>query len=453
MTSTSRARPGRRTALKTIAAALGAGPLGFSIGSARGQARQAPFTIIINQSPWFNGFRAAVERYQRESGNSVTLDVVSFAESLEKQRNSVRARQGVSDLLIMNGLFYQEFYYGGFVQPIHEIDPAFRLDPQMLRLANTIYWNETTRTHDPNGKLMSVPISGLIPVLYYRADLYQEKNLQVPDTFDQLLANARALNSPRMYGMVQRGARGLTEVSFDWFPYFNGFGGKIFRDENAGDFTVTLNSPEGKAALDFYIQLAREAGHPQTGGLGQAQVIQNIVTGRAAQAMIVIAAWAQMEDPQRSAVVGKINVARVPHAPGHEPGPPLGHWLGGIPKNVPRDRQVAALAFLDWFQKRDSQIAYLEGGAPPVRQDVLSDPQLAAQPRNRWMRAIADSSQFVRQMWTIPEGSQIVTVLDLRLNQAVTGEMQPAAALNTMADEIHAIVRTAGYRTGKLPNL
>src|SRR5262249_20282907 len=159
-------------------------------------------------------------------------------------------------------------------------------DPQMLRYANTVYWNEQTKTHDPNGKLLSVPVNGNIPLLYYRADLYQEKNLQVPDTFEQLLANAKALNSPRLYGMSQRGVRGPADVSYDWFPYFNGFGGNLFRDENAGDLTVTINSPEGKAALDFYIQLAREAGHPQTGGQGQAQVIQNIVTGRAAQAIL-----------------------------------------------------------------------------------------------------------------------------------------------------------------------
>jgi multiple sugar transport system substrate-binding protein len=445
----------RRTALKAIAGtAFAAGPLALHIGTARGQtARHVPFTIIINQSPWFNGFRAVIERYQRESGNQVALDVVSYAESLEKQRNSVRSRQGQYDVLIMNGLFYQEFYHGGFVQPINDIDPAFRLDPQMLRYANTVYWNEQTKTHDPNGKLLSVPVNGNIPLLYYRADLYQEKNLQVPDTFDQLLANAKALNSPRLYGMVQRGVRGPADVSYDWFPYFNGFGGSLFRDEDGGDLTVTINSPEGKAALDFYIQLAREAGHPQTGGQGQAQVIQSIVTGRAAQAIIVIAAWAQMEDPQRSAVVGKMNVARVPHAAGHRPAPTLGHWLAGIPKNVPRERQQAALAFLDWFQKRDSQVAYLDGGSPPVRQDVLSDPTLGAQPRNRWMRAMADSSEFARRMWAIPEGAQIVSVLELRLNQAITGEMQTAPALNAMADEIHTIIRNAGYRTGKLPNL
>ncbi len=114
---------------------------------------------------------------------------------------------------------------------------------------------------------------------------------------------------------------------------------------------------------------------------------------------------------------------------------------------------LAALAFLNWFQTRNAQVAYLEGGAPPVRQDVLSDAQLGAVPRNRWMRAMADSSEFVRRMWTIPEGAQIVGVLELRLNQAVTGELTSTAALNTMAEEIHNIVRTAGYRTGRLPNL
>jgi len=44
-------------------------------------------------------------------------------------------------------------------------------------------------------------------------------------------------------------------------------------------------------------------------------------------------------------------------------------------------------------------------------------------------------------------------VLDLRLNQAITGEMTSAAALNKSAEEIYEIVRKAGYKTGRLPDL
>jgi multiple sugar transport system substrate-binding protein len=415
-----------------------------------------PFTIVINNSPWFDGFRKVVEAYEGETGNKIVLDVNPFGGSLEKQRASVRARDGLFDLLIMNGLYYQEMYHGGFLRPINEIDPGFKLDPQMIRYDNTVYWDEASKTHDPDkGKLMSVPVNGNIPLLLYRADLYEQHKLKVPTTWDELLANAKALhNPPRIYGIVQRGARGSpNDVSYDWWPYLYSHNGSLFRDEAKGDYTVTINSPQAKAALDFYLRLAKEAGHPQTGGLAQAQIIQNVVTGRAAHALLVIAVWSQMDDATKSAVVGKINAAPVPGSSVAGPAPVLGHWLAGIPKNVPQPRQAAAVTFLNWFQSRGTQLKYLQSGSPPVRQDVLSDANLWKDPKNRWMSAMADSSKHVRIMWSVPEGAQIGDVLELRLNQAVIGELSSDKALNMIAEETHAIMQRAGYKTGKIAAL
>jgi multiple sugar transport system substrate-binding protein len=448
--------PGRRDVLAG-ATALGAfGAMTAWTPRAGAQTpKAAPFTIVINNSPWFDGFRGAVEAYEKESGNKVNLDVNPFGGSLEKQRASVRAKDGLFDLLIMNGLYYQEMYHGGFLTPINEIDPGFKLDPQMIRYDNTVYWNEATKTHDPNGKLMSVPVNGNIPLLLYRADLYEQNKLKVPETWDELLANAKKLhNPPRIYGIVQRGARGSpNDISYDWWPYLYSYGGKLFRDEPKGDYTITINSPEAKTALDFYIRMAKEAGHPQTGGLAQAQIIQNLATGRAAHALLVIAAWSQMDDPSKSAVVGKLNAARVPGSAKGRPAPVLGHWLAGVPKNVPKERQSAALTFLNWFQTRDAQMKYMAAGAPPVRQDVLSDQNLWKDPKNRWMPAMAQSSEFVQLMWSVPEGSQIGDVLELRLNQAVIGELTTDKALNMVAEETHAIMQRAGYKTGKIAPL
>jgi multiple sugar transport system substrate-binding protein len=438
----------------TRRAILGVGVAGLAAPALRAQpARRAPITIVINQSPWFEGFRRVVEMYERETGNRVSLDVNPFAGSLEKQRNSVRSRDGIYDILVLNGLWYQEFYHGGFLTALTDIDASFRLEPGIITYDNTVFWNEATKSHDPNGKIIAVPINGNIPVLYYRADLYEQHRLQVPDTWDQLLENAKRLhNPPQIYGMLQRGARSASDISYDWWPYFNSFNGKLFRDEPNGDFTVTLNSPEGKAALDFYVQLAREAGHPQVGGQMFGQLIQNLVSGRGAHAATVIAIWGQLDDPQRSAVVGKIGVARIPRAANGRPAPTLGHWLGGIPRNVPRERQQAALAFLNWFQTYDVQRRYTEAGSPPVHQRVLES-ELAREPRYRWMRALAESSPYMRVPWTVPQGAQIVAVLELRLNQVMLGEATPSAGLNTAAAEIERLMREAGHRTGKLPDL
>jgi len=232
-----------------------------------------------------------------------------------------------------------------------------------------------------------------------------------------------------------------------------GHGGSIFKDEKNGDFTVTINAPEVKKALDFYLHLAKEAGHPQTAGQGQAQVIQNLVTGKAAHGILVIAAWAQMDDPTRSAVVGKIDFAVPPAAPGYKPGPGIGHFLGSVPKNVPKDRQMAAMAFLKWFQTREAQLIYTKAGSPPVRLDVLNDPELSQKPEFRWMKALAEGLLTARQPLTVPEGAQIAAVLDLRLNQAAAAEMTSAAALNKCAEEIYDIMKKGGYQTAKLPDL
>jgi len=80
--------------------------------------------------------------------------------------------------------------------------------------------------------------------------------------------------------MVFRGARSASDISYDWMPYLHSHNGAIFKDERSGDFTVTINSAEGRKALDTYVELAKKVGPPNPGSYGQAQVIQALVTGK-----------------------------------------------------------------------------------------------------------------------------------------------------------------------------
>jgi multiple sugar transport system substrate-binding protein len=446
-------------AARHVPAALAA-VLALSCGLALAQTPKAPppkvvpITIVINQSPWFAGFAKAVEAYEKASGNKVNLDVNPFAGSAEKQRNSVRAREGQFDILTMNSSWLAEFYHGGFLVPLNDIDPSFSVDPQVINYDDTAYWDAKARTNNSKtGLVYGVPINGNIQVLYYRADLYEKAGLTVPRTWDELVANAAKLhNPPAVYGMVQRGARSASDISYDWMPYLHSHDGGIFRDEKSGDFTVTVNSPQARKALDIYVELARKSGPPNPGSYGQAQVIQALVTGKAAHATPVIAAWPQMDDPTKSAVVGKVNVAVLPHGAGGRTTPTLGHFIGAVPKNIPKERQVAALAFLRWFQSYDAQLVYAQAGQAPIRRDVY-DAAFMKTPEFRWTQAVAASSPNARMMYTVPEGPQIVSLLELRLNQAVIGEKTAPDALNTLAAEIHELMQKAGYRTGRLPDL
>jgi multiple sugar transport system substrate-binding protein len=444
---------GRLTRRRVLA---GAGAAGLALGglTQRGRAAgAAPITIVINQSPWFDSFRKTVDLYEKESGNKVNLDVNPFAGSLEKQRSSVRAAAGQFDILIMNSGWFAEMYFGGFVTPIDEIEPGFKLDPDVYTLDGSVYFDAAKKVMAPSGKLMSVPIEPLIPLLYYRGDLYKEQKLKPADTFAELEANAKKLNHPpAIYGIVQRGARGTSSVSYDFYPYLFGFGGDVFKDRKAGDYTIRLNDDAGRTALEYYLRLAKEAGHPKTASLDQAEVIQNMVTGKAAHVMIVVAAWSQMDDPNKSAVVDKVEFAPTPHAPGFPPGPGLGHWLGGVAHNVPDDRKRAAVDFLKWYQTKDAQLANAKFGGIPVNAAVYKDP-ISQERRFRWMNAMQEALPHAVNIFQFPQAAEVIAILDVGLNRAVAGEITAVDALNGMAGQIHDVMAKYGYKTGSLPPL
>jgi multiple sugar transport system substrate-binding protein len=417
-------------------------------------AAEVPTKIVINQSPWLAGFSSLVELYEKETGNKVSLDVNPYAGSLEKQRNAVRATRSDYDILIINGIFYSEMYRNEFLEPLNKIDPAFKLDPQLYPFDDTAWYDAKTKTvNRASGELMTVPVNPNISLLFYRKDLYDAKNLKVPTTWAELLANAKALNDPpRMQGIVQRAARGNVAITWDFWPYLLSHGGSMFRNEKGGDFFVTLNSPAAKEALTFYVELARAAGPKNTASLDQTDLIQYLATGRAAQAILVVAAQSQMEDPNKSLVTGKIGYATLPHKDGFASAPALGHWLGGIPKNIPQANKAAALAFLKWFQLPATQLKYAELGGAPVSKAAFES-AFADRPENRYMKAMVQALPTARQMWTIPEGAEIAPILDVGLNRAVAGEISPAAALNAMSKDIEQVVKKAGYATGRLPDL
>ena len=292
----------------------------------------------------------------------------------------MRASQGQYDLLIMNSGWFAEMYFGGFVEAISDIDPGFKLDPDVYTLGDTVYFDPAKKTMTPRGKLMSMPISPLIPMLYYRGDLYKEAGLKAPETFAELEANARKFHKPpRMYGIVQRGARGPHTVCLRLLSLPLWLRRQALQGPGRGRLHghPQQRAGQGRARLLHPAGAARPA-IPKTASLDQAEVIQNMVTGQDR---------AHHDGHRRMVADGRSAPSRPSSTrsssrrrrtcPACRTAPGLGHWLGGIAKNVPDDRKRATVEFLRWFQTKDAQIADRQGRRHPDQRRGLPRPDRA----------------------------------------------------------------------------
>ena len=405
-----------------------------------------PINILINDSPWFGGFESLVEQYEQDTGNVVNLTVTPFPGMLQRSRNAVTASESEFDLINLNEQWYSQFYAGGLVSPIHDIDPDFALDPEVIEYDAATRWNDEIGFSTSDGALYGLPINGNIQLFFYRQDLFNEAGLDAPVTWADVEAAAEALHDPpSRFALVNRTSPNNWEVQ----SYLHSFGGGVIElDEDSGQWNVVLNSPESIEGLERWIRYSRDFGPPNYADLGQAEVISLLASGRAAMGHMVGAAAPNLDDPDQSTVVGQVAATVVPGPSAEQRATMSGIWVMGIPANLPNERQRAALAFMEYALTFEAQMHYAREGAIPVRQDVYET--LGQEEGFAWMQAMADSTPYITAQPRVTEAPQIIEVLTNHVSEAMLGAMEPADALQRAAEEIHAILEGGGHDVAPL---
>ncbi|AZR73806.1 hypothetical protein BBF96_10660 [Anoxybacter fermentans] len=106
----------------------------------------------------------------------------------------------------------------------------------------------------PEGGNYAVPMHGWVQGIWYRTDLFEEKGLEPPITWENILKAAEAFYNPeeQKYGIViGTGKDSYTRQTFTQYALSNN--ARIF-DENGN---IIFNSPEMIETLDFYKKLAQ----------------------------------------------------------------------------------------------------------------------------------------------------------------------------------------------------
>jgi multiple sugar transport system substrate-binding protein len=105
---------------------------------------------------------------------------------------------------------------------------------------------------------LAVPSDGWAQLLVYRKDLFEKAGLAAPETYDDILAAARELDSDQVAGFVGANIPNdvFTEQTFEHLALGNGC--ELVTE--SGD--VTLDQPQCAAAFDFYGELQQNYSVP-----------------------------------------------------------------------------------------------------------------------------------------------------------------------------------------------
>lgn len=400
-----------------------------------------PITILINDSPWFAGFEALVQRYEEETGNQVELNVTPFPGMLQKSRNAVTANVSEFDLINLNEQWYSQFYANDLVAPIHSIDPDFELDPEVIEYDNATRWNSEIGYSTADGELYGLPINGNIQLFFYRKDLFEENGLEVPQTLEDVEAAAQALHDPPgTFGIANRTSPG----NWEFQSYLHSFGGGVIElDEETGTWDVVVNEEPSIEALERWIELSSTYGPPNYANLGQAEALSLMQAGRVAMTHLASAAAPNFHDPDQTTLAGEIGATVVPGPAPDQRATMSGIWVMGIPTNLPSERQQAALDFMEWALTKQTQTFYAQSGAIPVRQDVYEE--LGQEEEYSWMAAVAESTPYIVAQPRVIGAPEIIDSLTRNVSSAVLGELSPEDAMQRAAEEIQGIMERDGY--------
>jgi multiple sugar transport system substrate-binding protein len=392
----------------------------------------AATTIVFKHSKFFgdpDAFDALLRRFERENpGFRVKSEALPNSSDEQHQFYviNLQARSADFDVLALDVVWGAEFARAGWLR---EIGPWFSPDEQQQ------FFRGPLEAVTYEGKVYAVPWFVDAGLLYYRKDLLEALGLGPPQTWEELVADARRVQAehPGRYGFVWQGKQ-YEGLVCNALEYLWSNGGAVLRDGR-----VVIDSPENRTALAFMRGLIREdhVSPPLVTTLTEEPSRNLFGNGKSIFLRNWPYAWSLFQQPD-SAVKGKVGVAVLPHFPGHESAATLGGWQLGI--NAYSRHPEAAERFIRFLTSYDAQKALAMAYAMnPTRKKLYQDPDLiAAQP---FTTRLYDVFEHARPRPVTPYYVMISQVLQSEFSAVLVDRKTPEAALAAAQAQIEQILK------------
>ncbi|SES12656.1 multiple sugar transport system substrate-binding protein [Gracilibacillus ureilyticus] len=383
-------------------------------------------TFAAREGEMADAIKAVVPKYEEETGVEVEVVSMPFDQLKESVVLDIRNNGGAYDLTMIDDPYMPEFGEGDLLVKLDEYFPN-GLDEDFLTQAVNL-----GKHPYESGELIALPLFGNVQLFYYRTDLLEKHNLDVPATWDDVVNIAETVveNEDNIYGYAVRGQRGNPIVS-DYMPLFWAYGGTVLDENNQPQ----VNSEAGIKAMETYLKL-KGLSPKGVESFNTDQIATSLTQGQVAM-VIAWPSWvSQVDNEESSKVVGKVDLSAVPSQVS-DSSAMIGNWMLGIPKSS--QNVEPAVEFMKWITSPEIQKEMaLDGGGAPTRISVYQDEELNEVYRHYPAQLEALQNSVARPR--TPLWSQIEDTWGLYLSQILSGQLEVEEGLVKANEEIAKIM-------------
>ncbi|MBE8183044.1 MAG: ABC transporter substrate-binding protein [Candidatus Portiera sp.] len=238
------------------------------------------------------------------------------------------------------------------------------------------HFSSIIESQTSNGRLVALPFFTDAPALYYRTDLLDKYNENVPETWDEMALIAEyimdeehAAGNTELWGFVFQGNsyEGLTCDALEWVKSHGG--GQIIEP----DGSISINNPDAVRAIEFAADLVGTISPPGVTTYQEEEARGIWQTGNA----VFMRNWPYaygLGNSDDSAVKGKFDVAPLPSG-GAGSAATLGGWNLAVSKYS--EKQEAAIDVVKYLaSKKVQKFMAINNSKLPTLPELYSDPEV-----------------------------------------------------------------------------
>ncbi len=374
----------------------------------------------------YDGF---VEQFQKKYPN-IEVELIPAPKTSVLRRDKYvtmfAAGDGSIDVVLMNTVSTGEYAASQWILPLDDYIKVGDIKNRNYgAFFNACMWE---------GKLYGIPLTADTLDFYWRSDLLEGGGMSKPETWADMITQAKKLQSRDIFGMVSSWERG-NQIHCQFLLFIAGNGGQVLNEDYS---KVIIDSKSNVEALQTMADMINKDKIAPKDVLSltvdDGRVVFN--EGRAVFNINWDYAWGRYQGDD-SAVKGKVGVG--PNPTFKKPVSVLGGWNLGINK-FSKNRE-AALAFIR-FITTDEMATWmvLNSSQTSPNKAAMSTPDYVKK-NPMLIKALAENYDLAVSRPVTPVYAEITEVISQDVMPALFGETTAEAALSKAAENIRKIMK------------